>query len=379
MIKLSVPNIGDAECQAVERVLRSGQLVHGEEAEHFEKELADYLGVAEVVVVTSGTAALHLALVALGVGPGDAVIVPDFTFPATANVVELVGARPVFVDVDPGTYNLTTEGLRDVIASWQGPERLKAIMPVHEFGCPADMTTLMAIAQEHGLLVVEDAACALGATHGGRMAGTFGDAGCFSFHPRKALTTGEGGCIATSDRDLAHRLRQLRNHGMERTEQGIEFVLPGYNYRLTNFQAALGRVQLKHFGEWVETRRELKRIYDQALVSLDGLSVPSDIPGHSWQTYMVVLDHAEDRSEIIRHLREHGIEANLGAQSVSAQPFYRKKYGLPTDDWTSQRLFRQGLALPFCETYTPEDLESVIAALRTGLARTQAKRQQVQA
>lgn len=367
MIRLSVPNIGDAECQAVERVLRSGQLVHGEEGERFEQELAAYLGVEDVVVVTSGTSALHLALVALGIGPGDAVIVPDFTFPATANVVELVGARPVFVDVDPRTYNMTPEGLRAAIEAWQGPERLRAVMPVHEFGCPADMTGIMAIASAHGLKVVEDAACALGATHEGRMAGTIGDAGCFSFHPRKALTTGEGGAIATHDRDIAHRLRQLRNHGMERSPNGIEFVLPGYNYRLTNFQAALGRVQLTKFAGWLEARRTLKRVYDECLAKVADLSLPADVPGHSWQTYMVVLPDGCDRAEVIAMLRSAGIEANMGAQSVVSQPYYRQRYGFTMENWNSVKLFKQGLALPFFEAIEPEQLREIAAALAAAL------------
>ncbi len=366
MIRLSVPNIGDTECEAVERVLRSGQLVHGEEGERFEKELAAYLDVEEVVTVTSGTAALHLALAALGIGPGDAVIVPDFTFPATANVVELVGAKAVCIDVDPQTYNMTPEGLQAAIAAWQGPEKLKAVMPVHEFGCPADMTAVMAIARAHDLLVVEDAACALGATHEGRMAGTFGNAGCFSFHPRKALTTGEGGAIATNDRELAHRLRQLRNHGMERSEQGIAFVLPGYNYRLTNFQAALGRAQLTRFASWLEARRDLKRTYDACLADLD-LALPMDVPGHSWQTFMVVLPDGCDRGEIISKLRAAGIEANLGAQSVSAQPYYQARYGVSVERWNSYKLFKQGLALPFHESITPEQMHAVAAALEAAL------------
>ncbi|MFQ5779388.1 MAG: DegT/DnrJ/EryC1/StrS family aminotransferase, partial [Nitrospiria bacterium] len=265
MIRLSAPNLGDEECKAVERVLRSGQLVHGEECDLFEKELSEYLGVSDVVVVSSGTAALHLSLIALGVGAGDAVLVPDFTFPATVNVVELVGARPVFVDVDISTYNVTCERLEEAIESWKGPERLKAIIPAHEFGCPADMTGMMALAKEHNLLVIEDAACALGATHHGRKVGSFGDTGCFSFHPRKSLTTGEGGAIATNNRAVAAKLRQWRSHGMQSSPQGMQFMVPGFNYRMTNFQAALGRVQLLRLDGWLKERRQLQQIYYQEL------------------------------------------------------------------------------------------------------------------
>lgn len=193
MFKLSQPNISEAAIAAVADVLRSGQLVHGQECEAFERELAAYLGCSDVVLVSSGTAALHVALQALDIGAGDAVIVPDFTFPATANVVALTGARPVIVDVVPGTYTLDTVQLERVVQGWEGPERLRAVMPVHEFGCVADMSEINRIAKAHGLAVVEDAACALGARQGEHKAGTLGDVGCFSFHPRKTLTTGEGG------------------------------------------------------------------------------------------------------------------------------------------------------------------------------------------
>lgn len=364
MIRLSVPNIGDDEVMAVERILRSGQLVHGEENERFETELSAYLGAPEVVVVSSGTAALHVALAALGIGPGDAVIVPDFTFPATANVVELLGARPVFVDVEPGTYCLSVEGVRRAIADWSGPQSLKALMPVHEFGAPADMTPLMALAAQHGLHVIEDAACALGATIQGKRAGTLGVAGCFSFHPRKALTTGEGGAVVTSDPDLAKRLRLLRNHGIERGPMGTSFAMAGFNYRMTNFQAALGRVQLRKFDGWLSARRTLKDVYLEALGDIPGFSLPADLPGHSWQTFMGVLDASLDRGRVIERLKAAGIEANLGAQSVWSQPYYRDRYGPVSESWTSVRLFRQGLALPFCETMSPEQLRLVAATLR---------------
>ncbi len=231
MLKLSQPNISEEAIAAVADVLRSGQLVHGPEGEAFEAELAAYLRCREVVLVSSGTAALHLALMALDVGPGDAVIVPDFTFPATANVIALMGARPVIVDVAPGTYTMDLGQLAELLAGWKGPERLRAVMPVHEFGATVDMDALRALTAPHGLDIVEDAACALGATANGARAGTLGRVGCFSFHPRKTLTTGEGGALATNDAALARRLRRLRNHGMERGPTGLTFFEAAPNYR----------------------------------------------------------------------------------------------------------------------------------------------------
>ncbi len=365
MIRLSVPAIGDEECQAVERVLRTGQLVHGEECELLERELAAYLGCSEVVVVSSGTAALHLALIALGIGPGDAVLVPDYTFVATANVVELVGARPVFVDVDGATYNMTPETIRLALEGWQGTETIRAIMPVHEFGCPADMTGIIEIAREQDLLVIEDAACGLGATHNGAFVGTFGQAGCFSFHPRKALTTGEGGAVATNDVELAERVRCYRNHGIQRNANQQEFVAAGYNYRLTNFQAALGRVQLPKFPGWLAEREQLQQLYRDGLKN-SGCQLPAEVPGHAWQTFMVRLPSWCERKDIVSRLKEKGIEANLGAQAIHAQQYYQGKYADMCKAAVgnhAEALFTHGLALPLYQGLAVADVKRVIQAL----------------
>jgi perosamine synthetase len=373
MLRLSLPHVDEAAIAAVGEVLRSGQLVHGAHGNAFEAELQHWLGVKHAVLVSSGTAALHLALVALDIGPGDAVLVPDFTFPATANVVLVSGATPVLVDVDARSYNVTPQALEAAIATWRGPQRLRALMPVHEFGHPVEMAAVGAIAQRHGLKVVEDAACAIGAIDGrartGRKVGSMGDIGCFSLHPRKTLTTGEGGILTTRDDALAQRLRRLRSHGMERGAAGVTFHEAGFNYRLTDFQAALGRAQLPHLAGWIESRRELAKTYRAALAPLEHaglLSLPADHPGHSWQTFMVVLADGVDRASVIRALAGQGIEANLGAQCVSAQPAFAAcapAGGSPV----AQRLYRQGLALPFCEQYGPAEVERVAAALASVL------------
>lgn len=363
MLKLSQPNISEEAIAAVADVIRSGQLVHGTENEAFEKELAAYLGCEDVVLVSSGTAALHLALLALDIGPNDAVLVPDFTFPATANAVALVGARPVIVDVDPNTYTLSASQLEAVIQTWKGPERLRVIMPVHEFGCPADMQEINRLAKAHGLFVVEDAACALGATFRGQKLGTLGDVGCFSFHPRKTLTTGEGGALSTNDPELARRLRRLRNHGMERTASGMQFFEPATNYRLTNFQAALGRQQLPLLDTWLSQRRCLAELYRSELRALQEqtlLSLPDFIDGHSWQTFMVVLTPSVDRSLVIAALRECQIESNLGAQSLTQIGIYGPALNSMS---TGPLLYRSGLALPFYERLSPSDVMTVVAAL----------------
>lgn len=369
MLRLSRPHIDDEGIAAVVEVLRSGQLVYGAQGHAFERELEAWLGCSHAVLVSSGTAALHLSLVALGVGPGDAVLVPDFTFPATANVVLLAGAKPVFVDVDPGSYCVTPNAIAAAVESWRGPERLRAVMPVHEFGSPVDMTGLRAVARRHSLHVVEDAACAIGAVHEGRKVGTFGDIGCFSLHPRKTLTTGEGGILVTDDATLAHRLRRLRNHGMERGAVGMRFHEAGFNYRLTDIQSALGRSQLPRLQGWIEARRVLAQTYLSALAPLARrglIDLPIDSPGHSWQTFMVVLANGIDRAAVILRLAEAGIEVNVGAQCLSMQQSF-EKFVATDPQAVSARLYRQGLALPFCEQYNDADVVRVSGMLESVL------------
>ena len=374
MLRLSLPNIDEAGIAAVVEVLRSGQLVHGTCGNAFERELEAWLGCRHAVLVSSGTAALHLALLALGIGPGDAVLVPDFTFPATANVVLLAAARPVLVDVDARSYCVTPQALAAAIDSWQGPERLRALMPVHEFGHPVDMTAVHALAERHGLHVVEDAACAIGATHGGAKAGTLGDIGCFSLHPRKTLTTGEGGILTTNIEALAQRLRRLRSHGMDRDAGGMQFHEAGFNYRLTDFQSALGLAQLPQLQSWIDARRVLAQAYLSALGPLEEqglLTLPAAASGHSWQTFMVVLADGIDRAAVISSLATAGIEANLGAHCLSALPPFAAF--APADvSSVARRLYRQGVALPFCEQYGNAEIARVCAALSIALQGTHA-------
>lgn len=366
MIKLSQPNIPEEALGAVVEVIRSGQLVHGEQCVHLERELSRYLGCNECLLVSSGTAALHIALLALNIGKGDAVIVPDFTFPATANVVALVGATPIIVDVDSTSYNIDPDRLAEVVQNWKGPEKLRAIMPVHEFGNPAGMGQILELASRHELHVIEDAACALGAQVSANSVGTLGDLGCFSFHPRKTLTTGEGGAIATNSVELAKRIRLLRNHGMERAGSEIKFHTPGLNYRLTDFQACLARYQLPKLDEWIALRRELAKTYSDKLKPLEQLGLlrlPQIAEGHSWQTYMVVLDKRFSRTEIIDCMRTLGIEVGMGAQSLSCIGLYSNAHNQRLCYPNGKELSLSGLALPFFEKISKKDVDAVCGAL----------------
>lgn len=368
MIRLAVPDIQESDITRVVEVLRSGNLVQAREVAGFEQALADFTGIQHVAAVSSGTAALHLALVALRIGAGDAVIVPAFTFPATANVAEAVGAEVVLCDVDPRSYVMTPEALLACITQYR-KENLKAVMVVHEFGYPARMKEICAIAGRHNLRVIEDAACALGTTSQGAHVGALGDLGCFSFHPRKAVTTGEGGLVVSKDPALIETVKDLRNHGMRVSGGAREFVVAGLNYRMTEFQAALGTGQLARFPRQIQDRRRLAACYQEWLRNDARMTLPATDPGHTWQTFMVTLDLRQDRDKVISALGEKGIQANLGAQAINCLSYYRGKYGWGPDSCPeAARLYCQGLALPLHSGLTEADVSKVAESLKLVLA-----------
>ncbi|HEY0327419.1 MAG TPA: DegT/DnrJ/EryC1/StrS aminotransferase family protein [Allosphingosinicella sp.] len=366
-IPLAVPDISDEDVEAVVAVLRSGMLVQGENVAALEGEIASYLGVKHAVAVSNGTATLHLALVALGVGPGDEVVVPAFSYVATANVVELVGARCVFVDVQRDTYNIDPAAFEAAITT-----RTKAVIPVHEFGLACDIGRVVEIARAHGIAVIEDAACALGATEAGRFAGAFGEVGSFSLHPRKAVTSGEGGIITTNDDALAARFRILRNHGIEMQSGRMEFVAAGFNYRMTDFQAALVRGQFARFDGVLRHRQALADIYFEVLRGENWLSLPT-VPAdknHTWQTFHPVLDDSIDRDALIGELRERGVGSNYGAQCIPAQIYYRDAYGLDAEREfpNAWRAYKQGIALPLHGKMSLDEAATVAALLKDAVA-----------
>lgn len=356
MIPLARPDIGQTELEAVARVLRTGQLVQGAIVAEFERRVADRIGARHAVAVSSGTAALHVALLAIGIKAGDEVIVPDFTFPATANAVEFVGARAVFADIEHTTFNLDVASAVAAVTP-----RTRAILPVHQFGQPADMDAITAFAREHQLLVVEDAACALGAAIRERPCGVWGDVACFSFHPRKVITTGEGGMLVTADDAVAERARALRNHGIVPGDGEPSVRFPGLNYRLTDFQAALGLAQLDRLDAFVARRAELANLYDRLLRDISALARPRVVPGASpvWQSYVVLLPPGVARADVRGRLAERGIETALGTYSVTAQPGYG---GTPAFA-NSRRAYEQSLGLPLHTRMTDDDVDVVARAL----------------
>lgn len=368
--RLADPMIDDKQLERIREVLMSKQLVHGAACISFENELAEYLRMDKesVAVTSSCTASLHLALMALEIGRGDSVLVPNFTFPATVNAVEILGANPIFVDVDPHNYCMSALELEKTVIEWNGRVNLKAVIVVHEFGAWADMNSIREICNRYDLILIEDAACAFGTEIAGVKVGTESDVGCFSFHPRKAITTGEGGAIVSRNKALIDRVKVLRNHGMCNIDGKIDFIMPGLNYRMTNFQAVMGSEQLKYFDEWIEIRRSLQKRYREKL-SHKWVSHPDEQAGHTWQSYMIVLDEKVDRTRLIHRLREMGVESNYGAYAVSETDYYKKKYGALYLGklGVSKFLYDKGLCLPLHQGLIETDIdyicESVINAL----------------
>jgi len=347
MIRLAWPGLGPDELAAVAEVFETGQLTMGPKVDEFEAELAAACEVEHAVVVSSGTAALHLSVLALGIGPGDEVIVPAYTFPATANVVAMAGARPVLVDVDPGTMNVTPESVASAVT-----DRTRAVLVVHLFGRPAPWEELQAAVPDR-VALLEDAAGALGARRQRRACGGLGRLGCLSFHPRKIVTTGEGGAVTTDDRGIAEAVRSLRHHGW----RDADMPTAGLNYRLPDILCALGTSQLRRLEQLLEERDRLAAGYAERLAGVVELPAADDGDRHGWQAYVVRLDA---RDEALAALREAGIEAQIGTYAVHRLGAYADQGPFPGADAAYER----ALALPFHGRLTEADLDRVTEVLR---------------
>jgi len=368
VIRLAVPPVGAAEIDAVVAVLRSGQFVQGARVRAFEAMVAEQARAKHAIAVSSGTAALHLALLAVGIGPADRVAVPAFSWPATANSVVLCGAEPVFVDIDPVTYNLDPAHLERVLVE---DRRIKAIMPVHAFGGMADMPTIMDLAARFDAVVIEDAACALGAAMMQRAAGAWGRVGCFSFHPRKIVTTGEGGAIVTDDDDVQRRLRRLRNHGIDPSAHGVDFVTAGFNYRLTEFQAALGIPQMERLADIVRQRQALASYYATLLAETEIVVPRSSAPeAHTFQSYVVLLPSwaAGRRDRVLERLRAADIEATIGTYHIPATTYFRERHGAVASAFpVAESVSGRAVSLPLHLQLTKDDQSHVVRELLSAL------------
>jgi len=346
-IRLARPDVGEAELRAVSEVVASGQLTMGPKVAEFEDAVARAVGTAHAAAVSSGTAALHLALLALEIGPGDEVIVPAYTFPATANVVELCGARAVLVDVDPDTFGVDPAAVAAAVGS-----RTRAVVAVHLFGRPVEWEALQtAVPQE--VVLVEDAAGALGARYRGTRCGALGVVGCLSFHPRKIVTTGEGGAVTTDDAGVDAAVRRLRHHGWVTAG---DMPSPGFNYRLPDLLCAIGIPQLARLEELLAARERVAGWYSERLEHLVLTPRAAEGDRHGWQAYVVQLDRRDDALTV---LREAGVEAQIGTWALHRLGAYADQGPFPGADGA----FERALALPFATTTTEAEVERVCAVL----------------
>ncbi len=366
-IPMSSPEVSEADVQAVTATLRSGTLSLGSRLKVFEDLAASRLGLSYAVGVNSGTSALHLAVIAAGLGEGDIGITTPFSFVASANCLLYERAIPVFVDVDPLTGNIDPALVAEKaseISRGPNPARLKAIVPVHTFGQPADMDPLRATAHEHGLSVIEDACEAIGAEYKGRLVGTLGDASVFAFYPNKQMTTGEGGMLLTARSDWNDLFRSLRNQGRDVFDAWLNHSRLGYNYRLDEMSAALGASQLARLDELLAKRARVAGWYTSRLQAEGDLVTPPQIVSTttkmSWFVYVVRLASGIDRDALMRDLEERGVPTRPYFTPIHLQPFYRARFGSKPGDFpVAEDLGRRSLALPFSSVMTEEQVDYV--------------------
>jgi len=373
-IPISLPVTGEEEWQALKEPLMTGWLTSGPKVREFEQLFAKRHQVKHAFAVTSATTALHLSLVALNIGPGDEVIVPAFTWVSTANVVLFQGAKVVFCDIDPNTFNIDCNDLKKRISP-----KTKAIIAVHLFGLCADMDLIKQKAP--GIPIIEDAACAAGAAYKGIPAGGLGVLGCFSFHPRKSITTGEGGMVTTNDDDLAEKINCLRNHGASISEEqrhhGTKpYILPdfdmmGYNYRMTDLQGAVGGVQIKKLDIFIDERAKWAEYLKNELGQLEWLKMPEfgTEYKHGWQSFVTIVDESRapcSRNKLMENLQEMGISTRPGTHAVHMLNFYKELYKIQPDDFPGARIANDfSMSIPLHNKMVKEDFEYIAECLKT--------------
>lgn len=390
-IPITKPVFDECEKEAIVKPLETGWVVQGPFVAEFEKIFAAFTGARFARAVSNCTTALHLALDVLGIKAGDKVIVPSFTYVASANAVEYTGARVALCDIDLKTFNIDVKKAEELLEN-DDEREIKAIMPVHLFGLCADMSKIMELAKKYSLKVVEDSACGFGAWIGSRHSGTFGDAGCFSFHPRKSITTGEGGMVVIDSEAVANKIASLRDHGASKSdlqrdkEKGgsllPEFNIKGYNYRMTDFQGSLGVCQMKKANYILNKRREIAKRYDDSLKNIECLSTPYVPEGytHGYQSYVCIFTNGEDisslnkekinrlnvkRNTLMERLEEKGIATRQGTHAVHTLGYYKRNYNFGDEDFIHSYVAdRLSITLPLYVKMTNEEFDYVIEQIK---------------
>ena len=374
-LKFSVPSIGEEEIAEITDSLKSGWLTTGPKTKRFEEMVAEYTGAKHALAVNSGTAGLHIALLAAGVEEGDEVITTSLTWAATANMIATCGAKPVFVDIEDATLNIDPQRIAEAITP-----KTRAILPVHYAGLPCDMAAISDLAREHGLVVIEDAAHAIGTEYDGQRIGNVSDTAVFSFHPIKNITTGEGGAVTTNNDEWAQRMKLLRFHGVSRdsfsrasargsARYDVECV--GYKYNMLDLQAALGIHQLAKLDGFIEARRAIAEQYDAAFADVPGLKLPAmgrAQDRHAWHLY-VVRPQFMPRDDFMNALAERNIGSGLHFLAVHMSSYYQQRYGYKAGDLpVTEEASEQVCSLPLFPDMTPQDVEDVIAAVKEVVA-----------
>lgn len=383
IIPFHKPHITEDEINAVVESIKTGWLTTGLQCFEFERVFSEYLGCKHAIAVNSGTAALHLALEAIGLREGDAIITSPMTFAATAEVVKYFNAKPLFVDIEPETLNIDTSKIRDKIEELNSHSvRLKAIVPVHLGGLPCEMDSIMEIAQEYNLKIIEDAAHALPAKYKDNIVGNIGDITCFSFYATKNITTGEGGMAVTNNSEWADRMRIMSLHGISKdawnrySDNGnwyYEIVAPGFKYNMTDISAALGIAQLKKADKFFNRRTEIAQMYNEEFNDIEAIespntSRPTSDTNHSWHLYIIKLNLESlsiDRNQFIEELKNRGIGTSVHFIPLHLHPYYRKTYGYKPEDFPiAYETYKRIISLPIYPKMTDDDVTRVIKAVK---------------
>ena len=365
-VQLAKPDITQREIDAVMEVMKSGILSIGPKIKEFEKRIAESTGVKYAVAVNSGTSALHIIVKALGIGEGDEVITTSFSFVASTNCFMMEGAKPVFVDIDPRTLNMNIDGIEEKIT-----KKTKAILAVDVFGQPMDMKKLREIADKYNLYLIEDSCEAIGSVYDGDKAGSLADAAVFAFYPNKQITTGEGGIIVTNNEEIALMSKSLRSQGREITGFWLHHERLGYNYRMSELQAAVGCIQVDRLEEIVEKRQVVADMYNKELSAIQGITIPyidTKVTIMSWFVYVIQVEEKIDRDRMMLHLKDNGVECKPYFTPIHVQPYMVEEFGYEEEDYpVSADIGRRSIALPFHNDITMDEVKYVAKVIKEGV------------